>query len=237
MHDFGGVMKVSIIILSAALGITACSEDRQERPSAPPRAAFLNFEYQAAPANTVDWQQLSQQLIDGDLTIEEVQLQDGEWCRYEAQPQPTAAQVNPDLVPLEQTRAPYLSAFGHPRSMGFSFLITAIQSRNQAPPCGRLETTVQGLDMASAEGAASGEWRPGNTVVVVSRPELRDAWLGSPLEFTNRSGDQRLYFEHAVNSVSPEGYVQGAFRFMVLSTDGRFVLLARNGEFGMRSQP
>ena len=229
-------MKNCLLTMLAMMFIAACTEDRRDRASAPQRAEQLSFEYQVAAADSIDWQDLSRRLVNGDITIDEANLGLDNWCQYNVQQQPTPAQVNPDLVPLEQTREPYLSAFGHPRSMGFTFLITAIQSRNLAPVCGSLETTLQGLDLASAEGSASGEWRPGESLVLVSRPKLGDAWLGPALEFQDRAGGQRLYFEHAVNSASAQGFVQGEFRFMALSNDGRLVVLARNGQFGLRNR-
>jgi hypothetical protein len=229
-------MKNTVLILLGVASLSACTEDRREPAAAPVRDQFLTFEYQVAPAGSVDWARMSQRLVEGDITIEEAKLGTGPWCEYSVQLEPTPPQTDPDLVPQEQTREPYLSAFGHPRSMGFTFLITAFQARNTAPLCGQPETTLQGLDMASSEGSASGEWRPGASLVAASRPEMRDAWLGPPLEFSDRAGDQRLYFEHAVTSVSPQGYVQGEFRFMVASQGGRYVVLARNGKFGMHNR-
>ena len=229
-------MKTCLMIMLAMLSIAACTEDRRDRVNAPQRVEQLSFEYQVAAADTVDWQALSQRLVNGDITIDEADLGGDSWCEYTVQLQPTPAQVNPDMVPLEQTQEPYLSAFGHPRSMGFTFLITAVQARNLAPVCGSLETTLQGLDLASAEGSASGEWRPGESLVLVSRPKINEAWLGPALEFQDRAATQRLYFEHAVNSASAQGFVQGEFRFMALSSDARLVVLARNGQFAMRNR-
>lgn len=229
-------MNRAPLILLAAACAAACTEDRRPPPEPSKRPQSITFEYQVAPAAGLDWQGLNRRLVDGDITIEEATLGKADWCRYEVQLEPRPAQVDPDLVPLDQTRAPYLSMFGHPRSMGFSFLITAIQARNQAPACGGPETTLQGLDLASREGAASGEWRVGNSVVLASRPEIGAAWLGKPLEFSNQADGNRLYFEYAVDSVSPQGYVEGGFRFLAISTDGRWVVLARDGSFGMNAR-
>jgi hypothetical protein len=229
-------MRRFLLTLPALFLVAACTEDSRDSVQEPPRPQYLQFEYQVASADSVEWRRLNQRLIDGDITIEEADLGSETWCEYQAQEEPTAAQVDADLVPMEQTRAPYLSAFGHPRSMSFVFLIYAIQARNTAPTCGRLETTLQGLDLAANEGAASGVWQTGNVIEAAARPELGDAWLGPALDYTTTADGESLYFEHAVQSVSPGGYVQGEFRFMLMSQDDRFVVLARKGRFGLNNQ-
>jgi len=165
-------MRRILLSLPALLITGACTDQRSEPAPEPTRAELLQFEYQAARADSVDWASINRKLIDGDITIEEVDLGTGNWCTYSAQKTPTAAQVNADLPTLEQTRAPYLSAFGNPRNMQFNFLITGYQARNTAPPCGGPETTLQGLDLSGNEGAASGAWRTGVSVVAAARPEM-----------------------------------------------------------------
>lgn len=227
--------QARIVVLFLLVAGCEPGGDRFESPvgAAPQQAEFLRFEYQVARSAAVPWQDLSQKLVDGDLTIEEVELNDAPWCQYQSSFEPHPEQVNPDVVPLDQTRAPYLSAFGHPRSMGFSFLITAFQARTVLDNCGGPRTTAQGLDMAGSRGSASGEWRPGESLVVVTRPELGAGWLGQPFEFRSQHQGAPLYFEHAVDSVSPGGFVQGSFRFLVASSDGQLVMLGRDGAFGM----
>lgn len=226
-------MRSILLILPASLFIGACTEDRSEPVREAPREPYLQFEYQVARADAVEWQKLNRKLIDGDLTIEEAELGSGPWCDYTVQMEPTPAQVGGDLPTLEQTRAPYISAFGHPRSMQFNFLITAFQARNTSPQCGQAATTLQGFDLAGAEGAASGEWRTGISLVASARPEIGESWLGPAVEYSSEFEGEPLYLEHAVQSVSPGGFVQGEFRFMAVSKDGRNVVLARNGRFGM----
>lgn len=226
-------MRHTLLILPALLLLVACENNPGETVREAPRDPYLQFEYQVTRSDAVDWRRLNQQLIEGDITIEEAELAGDSWCEYAVQMEPGPGQSGGDLPTLEQTLAPYLSAFGHPRSMQFSFLITAFQARNTAPPCGSLRTTLQGLDLAGAESAASGAWRTGDSAVAAARPELGEDWLGPALEYTSKADGDPLYLEHAVHSVSPGGFVEGEFRFMLVSRDGANVVLARNGRFGM----
>ncbi len=232
---FAGI-SAAIILLTA---VTACDQGRDARTSAPPpRQQFIRFEYQIAPADSVSILELNQNLQNGEMVIEEATLGEdaNAWCRYEGSFNPTAAQVDPDLLPLDQTQAPVLNSFGNPRSMGFNFLISGVQSRNRAASCGTLDNTVQGIDLTSSQGSASGTWRPGDQAMAVIRPDMGDNYLGKALEFTNTSEGIRLFFDHAVDSVSPHGYIQGRFCFLAVSSDGGQVILVRNGEFGMQGQ-
>lgn len=229
----------NLALAGLMMAVAACDRPSDQRSIAPPpRMQYVRFEYQIAPASPDQVLELNQTLQNGEMIVEEASL-DGDgiaWCRYEGTFKTTKAQVNPDLVPLEQTRTPILNAFGHPRSIGFNFIISAYQARNGADLCGSLDRTIQGLEITSSQGSASGTWRPGDQATVVLRPEMGDQYLGKAVEFANFLNGLRLFFDHAVDNVSAHGYIEGRFGFLAVSDDNEFVILARNGEFGLQNQ-
>lgn len=227
----------SPLILAMTLLVAAC--DSPQSSVAPPvRQEFIRFEYQIMPMQSFDVMEFSEQLQNGEMLIEEADLGDAadDWCRYEALFNPSSAQRDPDLRPDEQTLAPVLNAFGNPRSMGFNFIVSAFLTRNKEPTCGSLQDTIQGLEFTSSQGSASGTWRPGDEVRAITRPTMGESWLGPGDEFRNELNGQRLFFDHAVDSISRHGYVEGRFTFLAVAESGDRVILVRNGEFGMQNQ-
>jgi len=226
-------------LVGLTLLATACDQPgNRQNIAPPPRQEFIRFEYQVAPAAPDRVFVLNQHLQNGEMIVEEAHLGDEglEWCTYEGNFEVEPGQVNPDMIPPEQTHAPVLNSFGRPYSMGFNFLISAFQARNRAPLCGDFGHTIQGLELTSSQGSASGTWRPGDQATAVIRPEIGDMYLGKPVVLTNSMDGLRLFFDHAVDSVSQHGYIEGRFCFLALSEDGATVVLVRNGEFGMQGQ-
>jgi hypothetical protein len=227
------------VLVSLTLLVAACDQPRDRKAVAPPpRQEFIRFEYQFAPAVSDRVLELNQHLQNGEMVIEEASLGDQalDWCVYEGNFETTPSQVDPDLIPPEQTRPPILNSFGSPYSMGFNFMITAYQSRNKAALCGSVDRTIQGLNLVSSQGSASGTWRPGDQATVIVRPEMGGDYLGKAVTFKNELDGLRLFFDHAVDSVSEHGYIKGRFCFLALSEDGDSVILVRKGEFGMQGQ-
>ena len=232
-----GRITVSPVLLALALLLTAC-DSPQSNVAPPAKREYLRFEYQVVPAESVDVLALNSRLQNGELVVEEASLATGQdgWCQYDAIFEPSPSQAHADLRPDDQTHAPVLNAFGNPRSMGFNFIVSGIQARNREAVCGDLSQTLQGVEFTSSQGSASGSWRPGNETRTVARPEIGKDWLGKPIEFRNEFGDERLFFDHAVDSVSRFGYVEGRFTFLAVSENADQVILVRNGEFGMQNQ-
>ena len=147
-------MRRILLILPAILVIGACTEDRDDAPREAPREPYLQFEYQVARAQAAAWEAINRQLIDGDITIEEAELNDGPWCEYTAQMEPRPNQVGGDLPTLEQTLAPYLSAFGHPRRYRIPFAFASCAS-NVSSSSLRFDRSVRARSMRSARARIS----------------------------------------------------------------------------------
>lgn len=226
----------SLALLAMTLLVSAC-DSPQSSVAPPARGEFLQFEYQLVPREAVDIDLLNSRLQNGEIVVEETSLaSDAEWCEYKANFEPAAGQAHADLRPDEQTHAPMLNAYGNPRSMGFNFIVSGFLARNSKELCGRLEDTIQGVEFTSSQGSASGSWRPGDEARAVVRPEMGQQWLGPGREFRNEIEGERLFFDHAVDSVSRHGFVEGRFTFLAVAESGDQVLLVRNGEFGMQNR-